>query len=366
MTRPDDAPAELAVLLTPRLPGGHETALLGWLADAARRFALRLLVVAPNAEIAAACRRNGLPRHELSPLVPRWHLLRELLHWGARRPLLLAPGVLHAGAWLLVAALLLRRRVWVYVPMSYSAAFMGYRGGRWRDRLLAPWLRSVEGWVTIDDTQARGLVDRWRIAAPVFALPNLARLAGPPPPPPAPAADGRLRVAFVGRFDPPMKGLDWLAGVLRGGAPWTTACRWLFQGRGPGRRLLLELAAELGPARVELRDHRPIADALADSDVLLLVSRYEGLPLVVLEATALGWPVVASRSCNVAHLLPPASSFDFGDASGPARSLQSLREPAARAAAVAHARARLAADEARYDGALDAVVDALRRPRGGR
>jgi len=117
---------------------------------------------------------------------------------------------------------------------------------------------------------------------------------------------------------------------------------------------------------VQVRDHAPIDDALAASDVLLLASRYEGLPLVALEATARGWPVVATRDSGVEGLLPAQALFDFGDAAGLQLALARLRTPAQRAAAVATARERLQrlCDPRVYAASLQAVVQALRgKPR---
>lgn len=364
----DAAPAELGVLLPPRALGGHEAALLGWLADAVRLHGLRPHIVAPDAGLADACRAAGLGDW-LAPGLPgtrpRAALLQVLRRWPAGVPVLLAPGVLHSQAWLLAAAVALGLQVWVYVPMAYSARRMGYRHAALRDHLLAPWLRQVRLWITVDHRQCRWLHRHWGLPAPVLVLPNLPRLALQPAPSLQRAADARLRVAWVGRFDPWQKGLDWLASLLQDAPHWHQHYRWRFQGRGPGELALQALASSLGPQHVQVHPHAPIQQALADSDVLLLPSRYEGLPLVALEATALGWPVVASRQAGLAALLPPDALFDFGDPAGLDRALSRMRCPAARAQAVAHAQGRLARQHAPqcYRPALQALVHHLRAGR---
>ena len=355
---------EVGVLLTPRAPGGHETALLGWLADAVRDCGLQVQLFAPGPALAGACAAAGLPTRPCGDTCLQ--LLRAVHDWPRERPLLLAPGVLHADARLLAAAVLLRRRVWVYVPMAHTAVCMRYRLARLRDRLLAPWLRRVESWITLDGRQARLLTQGWHIEAPVHLLPNRARLPAGEPPTPAPAADGRLRVAFVGRFEAWQKGLDWLVATLRTEPEWTRRFHWRFQGRGPAELALQELASTLGPQHVQVAPYAPIDAALAASDVLLLVSRYEGLPLVALEATARGWPVVATRDSGLQDLLPAEALFDFGDAAGMRRALDQLQTPAQRSRAVAIARRHLQqlCDPAAYDAALCAVVQALRGQAG--
>ena len=60
--------------------------------------------------------------------------------------------------------------------------------------------------------------------------------------------------------------------------------------------------------RIRATGWRPDAQAiLAASQILLLTSQYEGMPNVVLEAMALGKPVMASRVEGVVELLGPAA-----------------------------------------------------------
>ena len=357
------------MLLTPRDPGGHEKALLGWLADARQHDGLQPRLLFP------ASLRNLAQAHGLLdvvdpgvPITCRRGALAALRQAPRHRPLLLAPGVLHAQAWLTAAAVLSGRPTWVYVPMTFRASTMGYRHARLRDAALRPWLGRVRGFITIGQSQASILREEWGLRAPVLTLPNRVSLRGPAPPAPPPSADGRLRVGFVGRFDPHQKGLDWLVDTLRDEPALAQSCRWHFQGQGPGEALLQTLASALGPQRVELRPFAPIEQALARTDVLLLPSRYEGLPLVGLEATARGWPVVASDRAGLGELLPASSVYPFGDRAGLARALSTLRTPSARRAAVVHARARLLErlPGEGYERSRKAVSEALQRAGGDR
>jgi glycosyltransferase involved in cell wall biosynthesis len=356
--------AEVCVMLTPRQLGGHEVALFGWLGDATRDLGLRPAIVAPTAALAAACTGAGLGGF-LRGVPAGWPrlalvrgLLQEWLRAPAHRPVLLAPGVLHVDAWLLAAAVMLRRPLWVYVPMAYTATRMGFRFGRLRDRLITPWLRRVDRWIVIDERQATLLRESWQLSAPIHVLPNQARVAGAAPPLPAPLTEGRLRIAWVGSFEPWQKGLDWLATVLQSSAAGTD--HWRFQGRGAGD-VLHELSRVLGAQRVTVHAHAPLENALAVGDLLLLASRFEGVPLVALEAIARGWPVVATRGCGLDDLLPATSLYDFGDAAGLSRALDSLRTAAARQAAAEHSRAQwqAAGAESRYRQALQGIVDSL-------
>jgi glycosyltransferase involved in cell wall biosynthesis len=119
------------------------------------------------------------------------------------------------------------------------------------------------------------------------------------PPEPAQAnpvdwpADG-LRLASVGRLHP-QKGFDRMLQVLAhpdlAGLRW----QWVVAGEGPQRAELESLRDRLAlQGRVRFVGSRPAADVLQGADLLLSPSRYEGMPLVPLEAAEAGLPVLAS------------------------------------------------------------------------
>jgi glycosyltransferase involved in cell wall biosynthesis len=78
-------------------------------------------------------------------------------------------------------------------------------------------------------------------------------------------------------------------------------------GDGPCRQELVELAARLGLSeRIDFLGACSEGDTLAqiaDSDLLVLPSLLEGLPVVLMEAMALGVPVVASRLAGIPELV---------------------------------------------------------------
>lgn len=111
-------------------------------------------------------------------------------------------------------------------------------------------------------------------------------------------------IAFVGRLHE-QKGVDWL---LRLAPDLLTALPQhdlLLVGDGPLRQLAELLAESLGISRrVHLAGYRSDVPAiLRRSELLILPSRWEGLPNAVLEAMAAGLPVVATRAQGVQELL---------------------------------------------------------------
>jgi glycosyltransferase involved in cell wall biosynthesis len=95
----------------------------------------------------------------------------------------------------------------------------------------------------------------------------------------------------------------------------------LLVGAGPERASLEQLATRLCIAeRVHFAGFRDdVPEILAASDLLVLTSRWEGMPNVVLEAMASGKPVVATDVEGVSELLGPLSGEQTvrpGDAKG--------------------------------------------------
>lgn len=125
----------------------------------------------------------------------------------------------------------------------------------------------------------------------------------------------------------PEKELETALRALARLAPHRPALRFLVVGDGLERPRLERLADELGVPTTFL-GHRPndeVPDLLAAMDVLVLSSRFEGMPLAVLEWMAAGKAIVASRvggiptiveDCKEALLVPPRDYVSFADAIG--------------------------------------------------
>ncbi|SNR66682.1 glycosyltransferase [Paracoccus sediminis] len=142
---------------------------------------------------------------------------------------------------------------------------------------------------------------------------------------------GPVRLVFVGRLAP-VKGvrvlLDAVGKALARGAD----LHLTVIGDGPDRATLQAAAAPLGGAVrfTGYRSQDEVAAHLAESDLFVLASFAEGVPVVLMEAMASGLPVVATRIAGIPELVDDGKSGAIvapGDA-----------------AALADAIARLAAD----------------------
>ncbi len=141
-------------------------------------------------------------------------------------------------------------------------------------------------------------------------LPGAERIRVIPPagPPPAPRRDrsevrselglepGEELVVTAARLHP-QKGLGDLLDAAARVAARRPQARWFVFGDGPQRGELEQLVAARGLGGVvRLAGSRPDVDSeLAAADVVAVTSRWESGPLVVLEALALGRPVVSTR-----------------------------------------------------------------------
>lgn len=124
---------------------------------------------------------------------------------------------------------------------------------------------------------------------------------------------GDRRVAlFLGRLDHGQKGLDALCEAAQRARPGTLS-EWsfVFAGDGPGASALKALGVK-GVIDVHLAGWTDQPEVyLSAADVLLLPSRWEGLPLAMLEAMQLGVPILASSLDVFREALPAANVINF-------------------------------------------------------
>ena len=132
---------------------------------------------------------------------------------------------------------------------------------------------------------------------------------------------GSRIVAGVGRLNP-QKNFGLFLDIAAQLAARFPNVHFLLAGDGPEEKMLREKAAALGIASRILFSGYVSNTRLVylAADVLLMPSRYEGLPMTLLEAMAMGLPVVASKLDGIAEvigdgeegfLVPPADAALF-------------------------------------------------------
>lgn len=298
----------------------------------ARGFDVTLVLLGGNRNLWAS-RIHGV---KVVDLCGEWRPLKPLTWlrgWRAARRIAIDHDVVIAGTFLLplymayAATRGLGKRVlaWVHGPMYELDAFARMNPVH---RFACQYIYRRLGELVFVSQHARDSLARWLRQEPGKGwqvLPNFidddAGAASPVAAPVAVQCSGDpLRLLFVGRIaveKQPQLWLDTLAALaakgvaaaltIVGDGPLEGWLRAEAEARGLGDRLTF----------AGRQDH--VTPYLHDADVLLLTSSFEGCPLVVLEAMALGLPVVSTNAGGVYELFGEyCRDFVVEEASGEA------------------------------------------------
>jgi glycosyltransferase involved in cell wall biosynthesis len=172
-----------------------------------------------------------------------------------------------------------------------------------------------------------------------------------------------IRVGLLGRFDPGKGMLEFVEAVRTAGLTPEQAMFSIGASIGPFAGYEAEVrdrAAEVGIAIEE-----PGTDGtgfLTRQDIVVVPSRYEGSPLALLEAMALGKAVVASDIPGVTSITGsdgPAVLVPLADTDALANALRHLADDPSRQVALGRAARGLVADRFKLETMTDRALDFL-------
>ncbi|HKS86061.1 MAG TPA: glycosyltransferase family 4 protein [Pseudolabrys sp.] len=186
---------------------------------------------------------------------------------------------------------------------------------------------------------------------------------------PIATAGGASDLVFLGEFRP-VKGIDILIDAIarlnRQGRPVTAT----LVGDGPDRGALLAQVERLGLSRmVTLRQPMPAREAQALGRIMVIPSRAESLPYVVLETAAAGMPLITTKVGGIPEIYGPLTGHlvapqDVGAlAQVIAHALDHPDETANLALRLRERVAELFSVDTMVDGVLDAYAAGLDRLR---
>ena len=357
--------------------GGHEVMLLRWLEElTAQRAITPILLAREGSQLAREGSAHAVVhtmRRTGSGLFSR---LKQAFGDAFRfaqvalqlKPQLcvVAEGCLLSQPVFAFVARLLGLRVVEYVPLMQTSTSMGFGSGRFRDAFVRRVYRRVlHGWIAITKMQADEFRAWAGVRRPIFVLPNTIlrgieneiRDQG--------VCDSQvLRVLVLGRIEAHQKGLDTLLSYLLENPSLSTRMQISFVGSGPFEATIrAQLTHDAALARwVSLRPWTPSIEALKEHDVLLMTSRYEGVPLVMLEAMAVGIPVVAPDLPGTRAFLDADSLFPVGAMPIAFDRVTRLMDPRVRTAQVSRNRQvfEQRASNAAFSGAVRTLTQQLR------
>ncbi|WP_234685890.1 glycosyltransferase family 4 protein [Bradyrhizobium monzae] len=196
-----------------------------------------------------------------------------------------------------VAFLRRRRPAIVYCPHGW-AFLRDSKANRLYAWLEAAWSRLCDGIVCVSNSEREVAASAGIPLSKCTVIPNGIAHASLPPAGSSTAHQGPLKILFVGRFDR-QKGFDVFLDVM-------SELGDLAQGLAVGDFVTDGPSNLKIPKNVELlgwRSRSEVGESLATADLILMPSRWEGLPILALEAMRAGLPIFASSAGGLPELV---------------------------------------------------------------
>jgi len=247
--------------------------------------------------------------------------LKHLINRIDPNVLVVSQGRIEGGSLALLAAKRAGVRTISYIPMAHSLSVSGTPLAlRLREMVNKHFYRLPDKFITISESARRMLLERG-VTQEIVVVQNGVKVR------PLVASDreefrerhgiksSECVVGVIGRIDFRQKGQDFALEGIRRYRNRLECFRFLFVGEGPDEKRLEALIRSANLAQTV--QVLPWCDnpwkIYAGLDILLIPSRFEGVPLVMLEAMSRKLPIVASNADGMADLLPQQWLFRFGD-----------------------------------------------------
>lgn len=207
-----------------------------------------------------------------------------------------------------------------YIPVPHSNAQMGAKLGALRDQFCNHLFRLPDTYITITGEMSKLLRERGA-TAPIHLVYNgvdtvrfhpgnrhAARMEMGLP-------SDKTLIGLIGRIEFRQKQQHLAVKAISSDKGLLSSCHLVFAGDGPDSGKLRSMIEEAGVCATLLPwcDPAVLYRAL---DAVVIPSRYEGLPLVMLEALASGVTVFGSDRDGMKDLLPSSCRFPPNDVSG--------------------------------------------------
>ena len=208
-----------------------------------------------------------------------------------------------------------------YIAIPHRLADMGAKLGRLRDLKNKPLFNRPDRYITISESMKNLLMERG-VKKEIHVVPN-----GIPasPSPKLTTPGSRFTIGLIGRIEFNQKQQDFFTRTVLQHPQQFSDCRVLFVGSGPDEQQLSTMIA--GNDAFTLLPWQENMEAIYERiNMLIIPSRFEGVPLVMLEALARGIPVVGSRRDGMQDLLPQDWTFTTEDSASLAATFSKVRK----------------------------------------
>ncbi|MCK5675785.1 MAG: glycosyltransferase family 4 protein [Verrucomicrobia bacterium] len=213
-----------------------------------------------------------------------------------------------------------------YLAIPHPMQLMGAKFGGLRDRINQYLFNQPSRYIAIAESMKQLLIDRG-VTQPIAVVPN-----GIHSPPAVsshiPQSTSHMTLGLFGRIEFNQKRQDFMVQTFCRFPGQFAGCRLVIAGDGPDAEKLKQLVAKCSRRDdITLMPWQNDSDAFyASLDVLILPSRFEGVPLVMLEALARGIPVIGSARDGMRDILPEAWIFEPENAQSLAKTFSRARE----------------------------------------
>ncbi|HEY3974204.1 MAG TPA: glycosyltransferase family 4 protein [Candidatus Sulfotelmatobacter sp.] len=274
--------------------------------------------------------------------------LRSLISWGRIRHIknvmrqvhpdvvVVAQGRIEGGSMALLAAKRAGYRTISYLPVAHPVSISGKPFAvKIREAINGYFYRLPDKIITISESARRALGERG-------ATPNVVIVPNAVEGPPIEQSDRQgfralhgiktdeCLVATMGRIHFRQKGQDFALKAIARFRHELIDFKFLFVGEGPDEDKFKAMIADfdLCPQVKVVPWPQYPTEVYAGIDLLLIPSRFEGVPLVMLEAMSYRLPIVASNTDGMADLLPQEWLFPFGNCAALIETLRRVRKSA--------------------------------------
>ena len=191
-----------------------------------------------------------------------------------------------------------------YIANSHGLADMGAKMGVLRDRFYQPLVNKPDRYITISERMKNRLIDRG-CSKPISVVPN----GIPIPSKNSVPRKEKSIIGLIGRIEFSQKRQDFMVHTFLKYPDVFHDYHLLIVGAGPDMPKLLKTADK--SERVTVLPWQDDMETVYEQiDLLVIPSRYEGVPLVMLEALARGIPVIGSACDGMLETLPEGWLFE--------------------------------------------------------